>query len=134
MILLGSFSSVTFTHPWYSILAATGVILAAVYMLWMVRRFLFGELNLKFKDKIQDIKFIQYAPLLPLVLFMVWIGVYPTPFFKLSEKAIEKLLSNTREKIMLIDYKDQFGYNPAKKVKLTDVELNQCFIYEHPSP
>ena len=86
MILLGSFVTDAFSK-WYVIFAATGVILAAVYMLWMFQRVMFGTLD-KINEGLPDLNAREIVVMLPLLLFIVWIGVYPKPFLSKMEKSV----------------------------------------------
>ncbi|MBZ0264471.1 NADH-quinone oxidoreductase subunit M [bacterium] len=76
LILLGTYK----TAPVFAILAATGVILAAVYLLWMFRRVFYGELVHEENKGLKDLKGIEWASLLPILVFIFWIGIYPSTF------------------------------------------------------
>lgn len=91
MILLGSFISGAFSKV-YAILAATGVILAAVYMLWMFQRVMFGKLDKPENQSLKDLNLREVIVLLPILLFIVWIGVYPKPFLSRIEKSVNHVL------------------------------------------
>ena len=80
MILLGSFVGGAFSK-WYVVFATTGVILAAVYMLWMFQRVMFGTLD-NTNASLPDLKPREIVVLLPILLFIVWIGVHPNTFLK----------------------------------------------------
>ena len=86
MILAGSFVTDAFSK-WYVVFAATGVILAAVYMLWMFQRVMFGTLD-KTNAELPDLNAREIVVMLPLLLFIVWIGVYPKPFLSKMEKSV----------------------------------------------
>lgn len=91
MILLGSFISGAFSKV-YAVLAATGVILAAVYMLWMFQRVMFGKLDKPENQSLKDLNLREVIVLLPILLFIVWIGVYPKPFLSRIEKSVNHVL------------------------------------------
>ena len=80
MILLGSFVGNAFSK-WYVVFATTGVILAAVYMLWMFQRVMFGKLD-KTNESLPDLNAREIVILLPILLFIVWIGVRPNFFLE----------------------------------------------------
>ena len=86
MILFGSFVTDAFSK-WYVVFAATGVILAAIYMLWMFQRVMFGTLD-KTNAELPDLNAREVVVMLPLLLFIVWIGVYPKPFLSKMEKSV----------------------------------------------
>ncbi|MGF1669319.1 MAG: NuoM family protein, partial [Balneolaceae bacterium] len=85
LILNGSFVSELYGRKVYAVLAALGVILAAVYMLWMYQRVMFGPVTHEENKKLIDINGREIGLLIPLILFMVWIGIRPVDFTKYSE-------------------------------------------------
>ncbi len=95
LILLGSFKSVFLDSYVYAAIAATGVILSAVYMLWMVQRVFFGKVTHEENESLKDLGRREIALLLPVLLFIVWIGVYPSTFLKdtapLSKKIVMQM-------------------------------------------
>lgn len=87
MILVGSFKSSFLGSSAYSVVATSGVILAAVYMLWMYQRVMLGPVRpdrLYGGHSLTDLTRREIATLVPLVVFIVWIGVYPGTFLKTS--------------------------------------------------
>jgi NADH-quinone oxidoreductase subunit M len=99
LILLGSFKSAFLGSHVYTIVAATGVIFAAVYMLWMFQRVMFGQLLNTANQSLLDLSKREIGVLLPIVIFIVWIGVYPAPFLKTSAAStaqIVKMLENAK--------------------------------------
>ncbi len=95
LILLGAFTSNIINNRIYAIAAATGVILAAVYMLWMVQRVFFGPLHLK-NGAVKDINAREIAVLSCIVLFVVWIGVYPKTFLKIPAQTTTVLVQTVQ--------------------------------------
>jgi NADH-quinone oxidoreductase subunit M len=88
LILLGSFS----VAPRWTIAAATGVILGAIYMLWMFRRVIFGPLTHPENQRLQDLNGRELAILAPILLLIVYMGVYPQPFLSRIQPAVEVTL------------------------------------------
>jgi NADH-quinone oxidoreductase subunit M len=89
LILLGTFK----TNIVYATVAATGVIFAACYMLWMFQRVIFGKVeNPKNKD-LKDLSWREIAIFAPLILFIVWIGVYPSTFLDKTKASTENFLA-----------------------------------------
>lgn len=83
LVLLGTFKSPILNSYYYTVFAAIAVILAAVYMLWMYNRVFFGPPRESYNGhSLSDIGRMEIASLAPIVLFIVWIGVYPSPFLK----------------------------------------------------
>ncbi len=97
MILLGSFKSEFLGNPAYAIVAASGVILAAVYLLWMYQRVFFKKIDKPENEHIKDLNVRDIAVLSVIVVFIVWIGVHPMTFLSKSEPAV-KALVNTMTK------------------------------------
>ncbi|HUF93837.1 MAG TPA: NADH-quinone oxidoreductase subunit M [Candidatus Limnocylindria bacterium] len=87
LILVGAFQ----VDVLLAAVATTGIIFAAVYMLWMYQQVIFGEVRHEANRRMQDLSLREWIVLLPVVLFIVWIGVYPTPFTGKMEATIEAL-------------------------------------------
>jgi len=73
---------------WYGIVAAAGVVIAAIYMLWMVQRVLFGPLKKDLVKGLSDLSFREIFVLVPLAFWSIFLGVYPQPFFERIEVSI----------------------------------------------
>jgi NADH-quinone oxidoreductase subunit M len=85
LILLGSFAR----NKVFGSLAALGMVLGAVYMLWMYQRVFLGKLENPANAKLQDIGMRERFILLPIILMMLWIGVYSTPFLSRMEASLQ---------------------------------------------
>jgi NADH-quinone oxidoreductase subunit M len=92
LILLGAFNSTVLNSWWYVIFGASGVILAAVYLLWMYKRVAFGEVTNPKLNSLTDLNKREMIVLIPIFIFVVWIGIYPTTFLKVSETATQKVI------------------------------------------
>lgn len=102
LILNGSFFSELYDNKVYAILAASGVILAAVYMLWMFQRVMFGPLDNEENKKLTDLNAREIGLLVPLMIFMFWIGVHPVDFTKYSENQVTELIISSKEKSVAV--------------------------------
>ncbi len=91
-ILLGALGSRVLGSYWFAGFAALGVILAAVYMLTMYQKVFLGPLDKEENKCLQDLNWREVVTLLPLIVLMFWIGLYPKPFFALMHPAVEHLL------------------------------------------
>jgi NADH-quinone oxidoreductase subunit M len=92
LILLGTFKSQILNSWWYAVFAASGVIFAAVYLLWMYQRVVFGEVkNQKLYD-LKDLNAREIFILVPLFVFVVWIGIYPGTFLNISKASTKKVV------------------------------------------
>lgn len=90
--LLGAFRS-PFLNSWsYAIIGASGVIFAAIYLLWMFQRVMFGKNTNPENLHLRDLRPIEYWQLVPLVILIVWIGVSPRTFMDLSEKGVRAVV------------------------------------------
>ncbi|MDX6305300.1 MAG: NADH-quinone oxidoreductase subunit, partial [Blastocatellia bacterium] len=90
LIMLGSWTSSAVQHAWIvTMLAGTGVIWAAVYMLWMLQRVVFGTTTSDANAKLPDLNIREIALVLPLLALMIFMGVYPAPFLNRTRASIE---------------------------------------------
>ena len=99
LVILGSYP----TQPVGAIVAALGVILSAVYLLWLVQRVFYGMPSDQLKAAAEnegkmskDLSRREWAVLLPIVAMMIWIGVYPRPLLSRIEPSVEALVSEYR--------------------------------------
>ncbi|MBD3401360.1 NADH-quinone oxidoreductase subunit M [candidate division GN15 bacterium] len=93
LILLGAFKA----NVWYGVFAATGVILAACYMLWMYQRVVFGKVTNPENEKLTDINWRERIILIPLVVLIFFIGIYPTPLFERTEPAVRQVIAHIEQ-------------------------------------
>jgi hypothetical protein len=93
LAILGAFES---ELRWYAIIATTGVIFAAVYMLWMYQRVMFGELKNPKNAELKDLSAREITLMVPLLVFVFWIGVYPNTFFDKMNPALENLIKQVK--------------------------------------
>ena len=100
LILLGSFKSTLIGNPVLIALATTGVILAAVYLLWMVYRTFFGQLTNEANAAMEDMNGREFALMAPLAALMLILGFAPNPFLQKSAPATDFLLETIETKRM----------------------------------
>jgi NADH-quinone oxidoreductase subunit M len=103
LILLGSFSSSSLASPVLIAVATTGVILAAVYLLYMVYHTFWGRLELEENRSMKDLNGRELGLLVPLAALMVILGVAPASFLRMSEPAVEHLLETIETKRMVVE-------------------------------
>src|SRR6266702_135880 len=95
LVLLGAFES---SLRWYAIIATSGVILSAVYMLWMFQRVMFGELDNPKNQVLADLNAREIVIMVPLLVMIFVMGVYPTPFLNKMAPAIDRLVQQGTQK------------------------------------
>src|SRR5439155_8879528 len=89
LVLLGAFRA----WPLVSAIAAIGVILAAIYLLWMYQRVMFGPITNEKNRGLPDLTKREFWTLAPVILLIIWIGVYPNPFLRKLDVSVSELLS-----------------------------------------
>lgn len=90
LIMIGSWTSNAITHAWIAtMLAGTGVIWAAVYLLWMLQRVVFGKVTDPENADLRDLNGREIGLLVPLLLLMLFMGVYPQVFLDRSRGSVE---------------------------------------------
>ena len=94
LVLVGVFKS----NVVYAVLAATGVVLSACYMLWMFQRVMFNKLTNPENKKLKDIDKREWALLLPITILVFWIGIYPKPLISRMDASVNHLLNQVDEK------------------------------------
>jgi NADH-quinone oxidoreductase subunit M len=91
-ILLGAFGS-EYLSPWFAAISSVGIILAAIYMLYMFQKLFLGPLDKEENKSLKDINWREILTLVPLLIFIFWIGLYPKPFFSIMGPAVDKLVN-----------------------------------------
>lgn len=98
LIMLGAFKA----NVWAGAFAVSGVVLGAVYMLWMYQRVIFGELKHEENKKLTDLSPREIAIFTPLLALMLLMGLYPQPFLTRMEKSIEATLARVERKTAVV--------------------------------
>ncbi|MEE9375498.1 MAG: NADH-quinone oxidoreductase subunit M, partial [Rhizobiaceae bacterium] len=95
LTLLGAFRA----NTWVAFFATTGVVLSAAYALWLYRRVVFGTLDKEALKSLLDLSGREKLILYPLVVLVIFFGVYPSPVFDVTQASIDNLISNYRAAI-----------------------------------
>ena len=88
LILIGAFKK----SYVYASFAVVGIVLGAAYMLWLFQRVFFGNLDNPKNEKLTDCNAREVLYLLPLIVLMFWIGLYPKPFLGRMEASVKKVV------------------------------------------
>ena len=103
LTLLGAFRSPILDSYVFTIVAAVGVIFAAVYLLWMFQRVMFGAIENPSNHTLKDLSKREWLSFVPIVIFIVWIGIYPRTFLNISEQSTRALVN----KVHQVKFKNQ---------------------------
>jgi len=95
LILLGVFRS----NVVYGVLATTGVILGAAYMLWMFQRVMFGKITHPENEKLKDLNAREIGILVPMVILIFLMGIYPKLFFSKMDASVEKFIKDVKGRV-----------------------------------
>lgn len=98
LVLVGAFKA----RVLYAVLAATGIILGAYYMLKMFKKVMFGALDKAENKALADISNREMAILISIIVFIIWIGVYPHFFLRSMDASVIDLLQNMANKLASI--------------------------------
>jgi NADH-quinone oxidoreductase subunit M len=88
LIILGAFRA----RVLYGVLAATGVVLAAVYLLWMYQRVFYGEVTSEKNRNLPDCNLREKVILIALVAAILWMGIYPQPFLRRLDRSAAEVV------------------------------------------
>jgi NADH-quinone oxidoreductase subunit M len=88
LVLLGAFR----TNPVWAAIAGTGVILSAVYMLWMFQRVMFGPVTHTENEGLKDLSLRERFVFAPLLILILWLGVMPQPLIDRMQPALDRTL------------------------------------------
>ena len=94
LILVGMFK----TSVAYASFAVIGIILGAAYMLWLYQRTMFGEATTPENQTMKDMNFREIGYMLPLVVLMFWIGLYPRPYLNLMRPTVDHYVTQMQER------------------------------------
>ncbi len=117
LILIGAY----LVHPTIAVVATLGVILAAVYMLWMFRRVMFGPIEAEENRSLIDLGLREKAVMVAIVIPIIWIGVYPETFLRRIEPSVLELLSRMEQRAGI----GQQAEAPATHPLLADLRVEE---------
>ena len=124
LILVGSFTNQHLDHAiYYTIFAATGVILAAIYMLWMFQRVMYGPVTHEVNKKLPDLNLREILVLAPMIIFIFWIGLYSKSFTGIMTASVRDFQYN-------LEHKYKVSLQLPKDSKGTVINLNKPITRE----
>ena len=99
LVLVGAFQD----NTWVALLATTGIILGAAYMLYLFRRVIFGKLEKPDLKGILDLEPREVAIFAPLLVLVLWMGLWPQPFLDVMDVSVANLLQNYQTALSAAD-------------------------------
>jgi NADH-quinone oxidoreductase subunit M len=104
LVLLGAFRSPALavrSVPIAAIIAGVGVILSAVYMLWMFMRVFFGPVTRRENETLRDLTLRERLVFVPLVLLIFWMGVYPQPLLDRVQPSLDRTIALVQKRLAM---------------------------------
>ena len=93
LVLSGTF----ITHRWWAVVAMLGVIVAAIYLLWAYQQVFHGEPR-EADEKTRDLVLIERLVMAPLIILIVFLGVYPKPVLDRINPSVNQLIAHVESK------------------------------------
>jgi NADH-quinone oxidoreductase subunit M len=93
LVIVGAFQA----NSWVALLAASGMVLGAAYMLWLYRRVIFGIVTKLDLKQLTDMNWREKFVFAPLVVLVLWMGIYPASFLDIMAPSVEKLIADYRQ-------------------------------------
>ncbi|MEK6710541.1 MAG: NADH-quinone oxidoreductase subunit M [Nitrospinota bacterium] len=99
IILAGAFQR----NPGFAAAGTLGVVLSAVYMLWMLQRVLFGSRLAPANESLRDLTPREWAVMVPMAFLMFWIGLYPKPLLQKIEPSAQAWLAQVGRRVLSVE-------------------------------
>ena len=125
LILLGVFTA----HRWWAVTAAVGVVLAALYLLWAYQRVFHGPAE-SAENETKDLTSWERLFLLPLIVAIVFLGLYPKPMLNRIEPAVDRLVAHVEEHVENGTFREP---TPTVGVRSSFADLVEDFHHHHES-
>lgn len=77
----------------WAVVAASGIVLGAAYMLWLYQRTMFGKVENPKNERLPDLSVREFATFAPLIVLAVWIGLYPKPFIEMLDTSVSRVVA-----------------------------------------
>jgi NADH-quinone oxidoreductase subunit M len=98
LIIVGSY----YSHASYAAFASVGVVLAAVYLLWMYQRVFYGEITNEKNRKLLDCDFREKLILTIMVVVIIAMGIYPKPFLRRLDRGVDSLMQRVDQRASIV--------------------------------
>lgn len=93
LILIGAFKA----NVWLGIISTIGLVLGAIYLLWMYKRVIYGDLTKEENKHLKDMSVRELIYMVPIMVFIVWIGIYPKPFLNTMHASVDHLIDHMNQ-------------------------------------
>ena len=127
LIIVGSY----YRHAAYAAFASAGVVLAAVYLLWMYQRVFYGEITNEKNRLLPDCDFREKLILTVMVVVIIAMGVYPQPFLRRMDRSVDAIMQRVESRTLL--FTDRAAPPGLPKVGLRPREVKLEVAYPIPS-
>lgn len=92
-VLIGAFKA----HWFYAVPVVIGVLLGTVYLMWMFQRVFLGEVAVQRQNSIKDLRRRELLAVVPILIIIFWIGLYPKPFLRVTDASLNNLVKIVEE-------------------------------------
>ena len=92
-VLIGAFRA----HWGFTIPAVIGILLGAVYLLWLFQRVFLGDFVYQGDNPLNDLDLREKAAMIPIIFLVFWIGLYPKPFLQIMDASLEHLVETVQK-------------------------------------
>jgi len=92
LIMIGAYKA----NIYFAGIATLGLFLGPIYLFWLFERMMLGKVTKEENRKIPDMNMREIAYMVPLIIFMIWIGLNPRPFIKTTEASVAHLLEQVQ--------------------------------------
>jgi len=117
LVLLGFYQ----VSPIMTILAGTSIIIGAIYMLAVYKKTFFGPITNEANKTLKDLNAKETMSLIPLVLIVIWLGIYPKPVLEPIDNSVKAMLSFMDEKAITVEAKDMI-HTAQTKIIIEEVK------------
>ena len=117
LILLGTFQSDVPYAQILTVIATTGVIWSAIYMLWMFQRVMYGPVDKPENRRLRDLSLSEKLIIVPFVIVIFWLGIYPSTFMEKMNTSLDVVLreARTQRPLSYYDLAARTAALPARK-------------------